>query len=172
MKIRMKRQFLLIVSALSYCLAYIGKCTIQRARNYIPIKVCNFDYQKQLGASNLKMSPRDEDKAANLKREAESQFSDRISSFTSDREFAAYLKSVAQKRITLSRTDRRQLADELSRRIPLMSVHSISKVLWSMGTLKLPTKMTVQPIASTNYTGTNVTAPNSNFLLLTFETSS
>jgi hypothetical protein len=171
MKIRMKRQFLLIVSALSYCLAYIGKCAIQRAKNFIPIKVYNFDDQKQFGASSLKMSPRDEDKAANLKREAESQFSDRISSFTSDREFAVYLKSVAQKRITLSRTDRRQLADELTRRVPLMSVHSISKVLWSMGTLKLPTKITVQSITSPKYAGTNNTAPNSNFLLLTFETS-
>jgi hypothetical protein len=167
MKIRMKRQFLLIVSALSYCLAYIGRCAIQRARNYIPVKVYNFDNEKHFGTSNLKMSPRDEDKAANLKREAESQFSDRISSFTSDRDFASYLKSVAQKRITLSRADRRQLADELTRRAPLMSVHSISKVLWSMGTLKLPTKITVQPITCLKYTGINKTAPNSNFLLLT-----
>ena len=155
MMLKIKPQFLLFVSALSYCLAFIGKCALQRVGNYFPKKVRIFDYQEPFYASNLNMSPKDEDKVAHLKREAESQFSDKISGFASDREFATYLKSVAQKRITLSRNDRRQLADELTRRVPLMSIHSISKVIWSMGTLKLPIKNTVEHCTSFKFDETN-----------------
>lgn len=158
MMMRIKPQFLLFVSALSYCLAFIGKCALQRVENHFPRKVHIFAHQQPFGSLNLKMSPKDADKVAHLKREAESQFSDRISGFTNDKEFAAYLKSAAQKRITLSRSDRRQLADELTRRVPLMSVHSISKVIWSMGTLKVPTKTTVKQLTSTILSDTNRTA--------------
>ena len=50
------------------------------------------------------------------------------------------LKLAAQKKILLSNAERLQLADEIQRRYKKYSVSSISKIIWSLGTLKLPTR--------------------------------
>lgn len=140
----MASRFLFPLIFLSYSFAFIRQ-SILRSR------VSNVNRLIQLFVNNDAnfVSPvrseiqKEKDKAVS-KAAIESQFSSKIKSFTSDRDFALFLKSCAVKRVTLSRSDRRQLASELIRRVPSMSVHSICDVIWSMGTLKLPTKNLVR----------------------------
>lgn len=135
----MASRFLFPLIFLSYSFAFI-------TRSILRSRVTNVHRLIQLFVNNDAnfVSPvrseiqKEKDKAVS-KAVIESQFSSKIKSFISDRDFALFLKSCAVKRVTLSRSDRRQLASELIRRVPSMSVHSICDVIWSMGTLKLPT---------------------------------
>eukprot|EP01041_Mallomonas_annulata_P010699 gene10699-22338_t len=55
-------------------------------------------------------------------------------------EFVKVLKNAAQKKVILSSNDRHNLALQLQERCQNMSVSSISTIVWSLGTLKLPTR--------------------------------
>lgn len=83
--------------------------------------------------------------------EDSNEFASKIRNFTSDREFASFLKSTAQKRSSLTQTDKQQIVDELLKRIPMMSVHSVSDALWSLGTLKMQFRLTVSGKRVFNY---------------------
>ena len=83
--------------------------------------------------------------------EDSNQFASKIRNFTSEREFASFLKSTAQKRSSLTQTDKQQIVDELLKRIPMMSVHSVSDALWSLGTLKMQFRLTVSGKSILNY---------------------
>jgi hypothetical protein len=131
---------------LNFSFAFIGKSILQsQVSNAHPLihLFVNNDANFVSPASPRIETQKEKDRAVS-KAELEGQFSSKIKSFSSDRDFALYLKSCAVKRVTLSRSDRRQLASELIRRVPTMSVHSISDVIWSMGTLKLPIKNLVK----------------------------
>jgi hypothetical protein len=143
----MASRFFFPLFFLNFSFAFIGKSVLHRqvsiAHPLIQLFVNNeADFVSP--ASPLRIETQKEKDRAVSKAELEKQFSSKIKSFSSDRDFALYLKSCAVKRVTLSRSDRRQLASELIRRVPSMSVHSISDVIWSMGTLKLPTKNLVR----------------------------
>ena len=81
-----------------------------------------------------------------LNKDFKDSFISKCNSLTNNREFAQFLKSTAQKRTTLTQSDRQHVVDELLHRVSHMSVHIVSDVLWSLGTLKIPIKQTVRPL--------------------------
>lgn len=129
---------------LNFSFAFIGKSILRSQVSIAHPLIHLFVNNDANFVSPLRAETQNEKDRAVSKAELERQFSSKIKGFSSDRDFALFLKSCAVKRVTLSRSDRRQLASELIRRVPSMSVHSISDVIWSMGTLKLPTKNLVR----------------------------
>ena len=129
---------------LNFSFALIGKSILRSQVSIAHPLIHLFVNNDANFVSPLRAETQNEKDRAVSKAELERQFSSKIKGFSSDRDFALFLKSCAVKRVTLSRSDRRQLASELIRRVPSMSVHSISDVIWSMGTLKLPTKNLVR----------------------------
>lgn len=129
---------------LNFCFAYIGNSILRNQASNVNHHMLLFARNDANFVSPLRSETQNEKDGALSKAQLEIQFSSKIRTFSSDRDFALYLKSCALKRVTLSRSDRRQLASELIRHVPNMSVHSISDVIWSMGTLKLPTKNLVK----------------------------
>jgi hypothetical protein len=88
-------------------------------------------YFRNQGTTSLRMGvPGNQD--------LQTSFVSRLKSITDEKEFANFLKTSAHKRVSLSSSDRSMLVDELQHRVPFMSVHSASDVLWSLGTLKIP----------------------------------
>ena len=75
-------------------------------------------------------------------------FISKMKGFSSDRDLALFLKSTAQKRIALTQADKQHIVDELMQRVPNMSVHSASDVLWSLGTLKIPLRQMVRYVGT------------------------
>ena len=131
--VKMSLQLFLLLSWLTHIVGFNGRFVVHRA---------TVSTSRNFG-THLKMEPKD-DEERKSKIEGDTKFSSKIRDLSNDREFVLYLKAAAQKRMTLSRSDRRQLADELLRRVSTMNVHSVSDVLWSIGTLKLPTKHNVR----------------------------
>jgi hypothetical protein len=129
----MSIQLFLLLSWLTHIVGFNGRYVVHRA---------TVSASRNFG-THLKMEPKD-DEDRKSKYEGDTKFSSKIRDLSNDREFVLYLKAAAQKRMTLSRSDRRQVADELLRRVSTMNVHSVSDVLWSIGTLKLPTKNNVR----------------------------
>lgn len=131
--VKMSLQLFLLISWLVHTVGFHGRFVVHTA---------TASASRNFGTL-LKMEPKD-DEERKIKNEGDTKFSSKIRDLSNDREFVLYLKAAAQKRMTLSRSDRRQLADELLRRVSTMNVHSVSDVLWSIGTLKLPTKNNVR----------------------------
>lgn len=94
------------------------------------------------GSLNIRLSESTTTKSVKGSVDSE-QFSSKIKNFSNDRDFVLFLKSTAQKRISLTQSDKQQIVDELLKRIPLMSVHSTCDTLWSLGTLKMQFRQTV-----------------------------